>query len=931
MILTQHYLACLSHASYLVGDETTGRAVVVDPRRDVGVYLNQAAERGLRIERVIETHIHADFLSGHLELADRTGAVICYGAGADVSFAFEPLEDGQRLSLGEVCLQILATPGHTPESVCVLVWEHPDDPAPYGVLTGDTLFVGDVGRPDLLSSAGADLSADALARRLYRSLREKLLMLPDATRVYPAHGGGSVCGKALSTETTSTIGEQRRINYALQDMTEDAFVAAVTEGQSARPRYFAFDARANRELHALLDEQPPRMLDLDDVLARRHAGAVVLDAQEPADFAVAHLRGAINIGLQGRFAEWAGSVLPAGRDIVLVGDPALAAEAKIRLARVGLDQVAGQLADPASVLATRPELVEASSRVTIGQLAELRGLERDLQLVDVRGAAETANGALPGAVEIPLTVLVDSLDALDSSLPVVVYCASGYRSVVASSVLTQAGFADVSDLLGGFTAWHAAGLPVTRPGESTKSARTPHVSARAAHALLDAGAVLLDVREPTEWRQGHIPDAILMPMGEVPSHRDELPAGKRIVVVCRSGGRSAAITDVLRARGHDTVNLTGGMCAWAAAGLPVVTEAALTINPDEARREAAEQGMVVHRADPLNFETSIPALIGGVVMPNAHFYVRNHFRAPTIDASTWRLQIDGLLERPLALSLRELSRLPSETRIVSLECAGNGRYALDPPVDGEPWRLGAVSTAEWTGVPLNEILDRVGVLPVATEVIFRGADRGAVQGRPRVVHFERSLPIDTARAAEALVAYAMNGEPLPLQHGYPVRLVVPGWYGVASVKWLTTIELVDHPFDGYFQADKYWYESEGADREPVTLQRVRALITDPVDDEQLPRGQTAIRGVAWSGAAPIARVEVSINDGPWQEARLLGDRQRHRWQRWELLSHLDRPGQTSIRARATDLAGRSQPDTPEWNRLGYGNNAVQRALVTITA
>jgi DMSO/TMAO reductase YedYZ molybdopterin-dependent catalytic subunit len=341
--------------------------------------------------------------------------------------------------------------------------------------------------------------------------------------------------------------------------------------------------------------------------------------------------------------------------------------------------------------------------------------------------------------------------------------------------------------------------------------------------------------------------------------------------------------------------------------------------------------MVVHRADPLNFETSIPALIGGVVMPNAHFYVRNHFRAPTIDASTWTLQIDGLLERPLALSLRELSRLPSETQIVSLECAGNGRYALDPPVDGEPWRLGAVSTAEWTGVPLNEILDRVGVLPVATEVIFRGADRGAVQGRPRVVHFERSLPLDTARAAEALVAYAMNGEPLPLQHGYPVRLVVPGWYGVASVKWLTAIELVDHPFDGYFQADKYWYESEGADREPVTLQRVRALITDPVDDEQLPRGQTAIRGVAWSGAAAIARVEVSINDDPWQEARLLGDSQRHRWQRWELLSHLDRPGQTSIRARATDLAGRSQPDTPEWNRLGYGNNAVQRALVTITA
>jgi glyoxylase-like metal-dependent hydrolase (beta-lactamase superfamily II) len=206
MILTQHYLACLSHASYLIGDETTGRAAVVDPRRDVGVYLDEAAERGLRIERVIETHVHADFLSGHLELAGRTGAVISYGAGADVSFPIEPLHDGQRLSLGEVRLEVLATPGHTPESICIVVWEHADDPAPHGVLTGDTLFVGDVGRPDLLASAGADLSAEALARRLYRSLHDKLLALPDATRVYPAHGAGSACGKALSTETTSPSG-----------------------------------------------------------------------------------------------------------------------------------------------------------------------------------------------------------------------------------------------------------------------------------------------------------------------------------------------------------------------------------------------------------------------------------------------------------------------------------------------------------------------------------------------------------------------------------------------------------------------------------------------------------------------------------------------------------------------------------------------------
>jgi DMSO/TMAO reductase YedYZ molybdopterin-dependent catalytic subunit len=311
--------------------------------------------------------------------------------------------------------------------------------------------------------------------------------------------------------------------------------------------------------------------------------------------------------------------------------------------------------------------------------------------------------------------------------------------------------------------------------------------------------------------------------------------------------------------------------------------------------------------------------------------VRNHFRAPTIDAERWRLEVGGLVDRPLALSLRELSRLPTETRVVTLECAGNGRYALTPPVDGEPWRLGAVSTAEWTGVRLTEILDRVGVLPASTEVVFRGADHGRVDARTTPVHFERSLRIDTARGTEALLAYAMNGEPLPLQHGYPVRLVVPSWYGVASVKWLTTIELVDHPFNGYFQADKYWYETDEAPREPVTLQRVRAVITDPSDSEQLQPGPTTVRGVAWSGAAPIARVEVSINNGSWQQARLVGDRQPHRWQWWELLTHFAEPGQSSIRARATDLAGRTQPVTPQWNRHGYGNNAVQQVLVSVTA
>jgi glyoxylase-like metal-dependent hydrolase (beta-lactamase superfamily II)/rhodanese-related sulfurtransferase len=452
MIFSQHYLACLSHASYLIGDETTGRAVVVDPRRDVGDYLDEAAAHGLTIERVIETHLHADFLSGHLELAARTGAVISYGAGAEVEFPVELLEDGQRLSLGEVTLEILATPGHTPESICVVIYEHPDDEVPFGVLTGDTLFVGDVGRPDLLAAADPDLTAETLARQLYRSLHERLLPLPDATRVFPAHGAGSSCGKQLSSETSSTVGAQRRLNYALQPMSEDDFVATVTEGQPARPQYFEFDAQRNRELRPLLDEAPPPALSLDDVFARQRDGAVLLDAREPADFGSGHVRGAVNVGLQGRFAEWVGDVLSPHRDIVLVGDPASSAEVKVRLARVGYDRVVGQLDDPAATLAGRPDAVVASSRLTAEQLADLIDAA-DLQLVDLREPSETEGGTLPGARLVPLPALTDSLDRLDRDAPTVVYCASGYRSSIAASVLVEAGFTDVSDLLGGYAAW----------------------------------------------------------------------------------------------------------------------------------------------------------------------------------------------------------------------------------------------------------------------------------------------------------------------------------------------------------------------------------------------------------------------------------------------------------------------------------------------
>lgn len=373
--------------------------------------------------------------------------------------------------------------------------------------------------------------------------------------------------------------------------------------------------------------------------------------------------------------------------------------------------------------------------------------------------------------------------------------------------------------------------------------------------------------------------------------------------------------------------VASGGCA---APMPVVDDVVAALDPAEACQRAIEAGLVVHRAHPLNCETSIPSLIGGVVMPNAHFYVRNHFQIPKLDPSTWRLNIGGLVERPLSLGLRDLKNMRSQTLVVTLECAGNGRSLLDPPIEGEKWDLGAVSTAEWTGVPLAEVLDRAGIKAGAREVLFRGVDGGTVPGRTGSVHFERSLTLDDASGSEVLLAYAMNGEPLPIQHGYPLRVIVPGWYAVTSVKWLTEIEVIDKAFTGYYQTDIYFYEWERDGqvvREPVTLQRVRSLIIEPRADQQLECGELAIRGVAWSGAAPIARVEVGIAGGPWQQAHLVGERSRHSWQWWELITRIEVPGTTSIRARASDLAGRSQPEHPEWNRLGYGNNVVQEVSV----
>ncbi|MGW4891845.1 MBL fold metallo-hydrolase [Kitasatospora sp. NPDC004240] len=454
MFFAQYYLDCLSQASYLIADRSTGRAVVVDPRRDVDEYLADAGANGFTVVGVINTHFHADFLAGHLELAARTGAWIGYGHRAETEYPIRRLTEGERITLGEVELEILETPGHTPESISVLVREHAADEVPYGVLTGDALFVGDVGRPDLLASAG--VTAEELGRMLYDSVQRKLMALPDAVRVFPAHGAGSACGKNLSTERHSTIGEQRAGNYACAPMTEAEFVALVTEGQPAAPGYFGYDAELNRRAHGLFDPAATHALDPGEFLARRAAGAVVVDARDPLEFAAGHLAGALNVPADGRFAEQAGTVLTPDRELLVIAPEGRGAETVTRLARIGFDRVAGHLADVPAVLGGPGHPgheVRPAPRRTVAELRAALAGERPPLVVDVRGAAEREAGRIPGSLHIPLAELPRRLAELPTDRPVVVHCAGGHRSSVAASLLRHHGLDGAGDLLGGYAAW----------------------------------------------------------------------------------------------------------------------------------------------------------------------------------------------------------------------------------------------------------------------------------------------------------------------------------------------------------------------------------------------------------------------------------------------------------------------------------------------
>lgn len=464
MRLTPFYLSCLAHASYLLVDERTRTAVVVDPQRDVDGYIEEARRQGADVRHVMLTHFHADFVAGHLELRDRCGATVHLGARARAEYGFSPLRDGQRLEWGSLGIGVLETPGHTPEGVTLLVYDlDADRDKPKAALTGDTLFIGDVGRPDLMASGG--MSAEELAGMLHDSLTRKLMALPDETLVYPAHGAGSLCGKALSSERVSTIGEQKRYNYALKAADREEFVRLVCADQPEAPAYFAHDAEMNRRERVTLEAALPAALAAlspERVERLVRDGAMVVDVRDPADFAGAHWRGAVNVGLDGKFATWAGTMLDRSRPLVIVAAPGREREAVTRLSRVGLDRVEGCLAGGMAALAARPDLVEETPRLTARALAE--SLEEDGAplVVDVRTDAERAAGRVRGSLHVPLAQWARRSGEIPAGRPVAVYCAGGYRSSIAASLLRARGRTGVRDVTGGFAAWLEEGLPVEK-------------------------------------------------------------------------------------------------------------------------------------------------------------------------------------------------------------------------------------------------------------------------------------------------------------------------------------------------------------------------------------------------------------------------------------------------------------------------------------
>jgi hydroxyacylglutathione hydrolase len=457
MYFEQFYLGCLAHASYMLGSE--GEAAVVDPQRDVEIYLKAADEHGLKIRHIFETHLHADFVSGHLELAKRTGAKIYIGAQAGATFPHVALHDGSEVQFGKLRIAALETPGHTPEGICLVVTDEEKSRDPWAVLTGDTLFIGDVGRPDLSKTH----TPQQLAGSLYDSLHGKLMKLGDQVLVYPAHGAGSLCGRNMRAERSSTIGTERLTNYALQIKSREEFVHQLTENLPSRPEYFLEDAQINRAGAPALSEldvlPPITAAELNGLLRQ---GVFVLDVRPNADFAAAHVPGSVNIALSGQFASWAGAIMGLSAQPVLVADTAEQyEEARLRLARVGIEDPRGFLQGGIAAWKQAELPVAAVPQITVQELSRQRS--SSMQVLDVRRELEWHAGHIDGAEWFPLDNFKISAPELDPSAPIAVHCQGGYRSMIACSLLQRAGIENVMNVMGGFEAWKQAGLPVEMP------------------------------------------------------------------------------------------------------------------------------------------------------------------------------------------------------------------------------------------------------------------------------------------------------------------------------------------------------------------------------------------------------------------------------------------------------------------------------------
>jgi hydroxyacylglutathione hydrolase len=829
MILKQYYLGCLAHASYLVADEQARTAAVVDPQRDVDEYIEDAHRLGCRIAHVFLTHFHADFIAGHLELRDREGARIYLGARAGAEYEFAPLADGEDVSFGRIRLEVLETPGHSPESISILVYDlEADSRRPHAVLSGDTLFIGDVGRPDLRASMG--WSADQLGGMLYDSLHSKLLTLSDETLVYPAHGAGSLCGKNLSTDTVSTIGVQRRYNYALQPMSREEFVRIVTAEQPETPAYFSYDAILNTKERPTLEqalEQGLCPLALGEALALVADGAAVLDSRDPADFAGAHLAGAINVGLGGSYATWAGTVLDRERPLVIVADPGREGEAAMRLGRIGFDNVAGFLDGGMQALDQRPDLLARIERITAVTLAEeLVGSDPPVVL-DVRAEPEWHQAGIGRSLNIPLRQLLARLDEIPDGRSLVVHCQSGYRSSIAASLLRREGRDGISDLVGGIDAWVAS---------EANGGRSP-----------------------------------------------------RLVVHERPRGRAAAA--------------------------------------------AKDPALVVWSEEPLNAEAPVEMLCRTEITPNELFFVRNHGPIPEVDPAAYQLTVRGLVSDPLTVSLSELRQQFERVTVDAvLTCAGNRRSelaAIAPIPDQAPWGPGATGNARWGGVRLRDVLQAAGLETGAAHVAFTGLDRCAEEGE--VIPFGGSIPLTKALAPEVLLADEMNGKPLPPAHGYPLRVIAPGYIGARSVKWLATITVQSEPSTNYFQARTYRLypsrvRSETTPEHGFSLGEtpVNSVVCTPAEGAIVTGPRVLARGYALTGGTrEIERVEVSLDRGAAFATGRLPDRgQAGAWRLWEAEFELG-PGPYELAVRAWDSAASTQPESAEglWNLKGYINNS----------